>query len=140
MRSDIKQFAGGPRPLGKKKKPGAVSRSPRQHMDGNSFISQLTGAKVSRMSHAVIHVDIIECAVNCTFKRSFSHEPVPKQNRTNLPTCCLSVSLTCALVAMICGATLAAPSASPAPASRAPFRTLPFSSRAPCSFSFKFCN
>ncbi len=26
------------------KKPGAVSRSPRQHMDCNSFISQLTGA------------------------------------------------------------------------------------------------
>ncbi len=32
-----------------RKKPGAVSRSPMQCMDGNSFISQQTGAKDSRM-------------------------------------------------------------------------------------------
>ena len=40
---------------------GAVSRSPRQRMDGYSSISQLTGAKVSRMgqaySQAVSHGD-----------------------------------------------------------------------------------
>ncbi len=37
---------------GEEKKPAAVSRLPRQRMDVNSFVSQLTGAKVSRRSQA----------------------------------------------------------------------------------------
>ena len=54
----------------------AVSRSLCQRMDDNSFISQLKGAKVSKMSqaysHAVSHryVHIVQ---DCTFKRSLSH-------------------------------------------------------------------
>ncbi len=72
---------------GEDNKPGTVSRSLRQGMDGNSIISQLTGAKVLRMnqaySQAVSHGDtVVQCAVNFTFKRPFSHEPVIKPNQT----------------------------------------------------------
>ncbi len=60
-----------------------------------SIISQLEGAKVSRMSQAYGTVklsvmEIVQFAVNCTFKCSFSHEPVViKPNQTS--SCCRSI-------------------------------------------------
>ena len=51
---------------GEEKKPGAVSKSPKQRMDNNNIISQLTGAKVSRMSQvysqAVSHGGSLMCS------------------------------------------------------------------------------
>ncbi len=57
--------------LGEEKKPGMVSRSLRQPMDGHNIIFQLTRAKVSRMSQAYTVMEMVRRAVNCTFKRSF---------------------------------------------------------------------
>ena len=72
------------RDLWGRKKPGTVSRSLRQHIDGNSIIFQQTGAKVSTRSEAyTVKLSVMEigqCEVNCTFQCSFSHEPVIKPN------------------------------------------------------------
>ena len=83
VESDILWFAGGPIPLGEKARI-SVSGSPRQHMDGNSFISQLTGAKSQGWAKPTVKLtvmEIVRCAVNCTFKRFFSHEPVLKPSQ-----------------------------------------------------------
>ncbi len=47
-------------------------------MDSNNIISQLTGAKVSWKNQAFSQAatEIVQCTVNCTFKRFFLHEPV----------------------------------------------------------------
>ncbi len=62
---NIQQFAGGSRPLEKKR-----SKEQCQSHQGNVWM--VTGAKVSKMSqaysHAVSNGDSEICAVNCTFK------------------------------------------------------------------------
>ena len=57
----------------------AWSKISRQLMDGNSFIFQVTGAEVSRMSQACSRA----VSHGYSFKTSFSHEPVtkPKPNQ-----------------------------------------------------------
>ncbi len=73
------------------KKPGKVSRSCMQHMDGNTFISQQQALKSQQRVKPAFKLSAVEKvwrAVYCTFKRSFSHGPAlkPNPNQTNLFT------------------------------------------------------
>ncbi len=71
---------------GKEKKPEAKSGSLRHCMDGNNNISQLKtlgGVKPTVKLVKLSVREIVQCAVNCTFKRSFSCEPVLQQTKAN---------------------------------------------------------
>ncbi len=68
---------------GKKKKPGTLSRSHRQRMDGITFISQQQALK-SQLGVKLSAIELVRCTVFCVFNRSCSHGPVikPKPNQT----------------------------------------------------------
>ncbi len=80
-----------PRTSGAKKRPGKVSRSCMQHMDGNTFISQQQALKSQQRVKATVKLSAMEKVrrvVYRTFKCSFSHGPVLKPKPNHIRYCC----------------------------------------------------